>query len=95
MYYLDEAIANPESSMLFVDYTNMSPALLGAVEMIQDERMKAFTLAGVDGQPIPYNVEMGLVWELAQGAIEAVYEGADPEDAYRAAAEEVREQIGD
>ena len=74
---------------------NRPPALIEAFEQVQDDPAVAgFGAAGEDGRPMPAIPEMGSVWEAWTLAYTNIFSGADPEESFEEAADQIRELIG-
>jgi arabinogalactan oligomer / maltooligosaccharide transport system substrate-binding protein len=92
--FLTEFIATDEGMDALFEADPRLPVWLPLAERVDDPDTLAFTESASHGDPMPAIPEMSAVWEHWTTAINLVFEQAqDPEEAFRNAAERIRETI--
>jgi arabinogalactan oligomer / maltooligosaccharide transport system substrate-binding protein len=93
--FLVDYMASEEAQVALYEAGGRPPALLAAAEAAADDPDTAgFGEAGRNGYPMPAIPEMGAVWTAWTDAYTLVFQGSDPEQAFRDAANQIRSQIG-
>ena len=93
--FLVDYMASEEAQIALYEAGGRPPALLSAAEAAADDAdVAGFAAAGRNGYPMPAIPEMGSVWTAWTDAYTLVFQGSDPEQAFRDAAAQIRSQIG-
>jgi arabinogalactan oligomer / maltooligosaccharide transport system substrate-binding protein len=87
-------MATSEAQFELYKVGGRAPALQSAFDQAMDDAdVAGFGLAGANGHPMPAIPQMGSVWEAWTNAYTLIGQGTDPEEAFRDAAEQVRNLI--
>ncbi len=93
--FLTEFVANPETMLALFEQEPRPPALIEILESIEDEDLKAFQAAGVNGIPMPNIPAMAQVWSPAGNATQFIIQGdLDAATAMTDAQTQIEEAIG-
>jgi arabinogalactan oligomer / maltooligosaccharide transport system substrate-binding protein len=95
--FLIEVMADQEAQTALFEAGGRPPAHLGAFEdASSDPNIEGFGQAGIEGEPLPAIPAMGSVWTAWTDAYQLIFTGqAEPEEAFRQAAEQIRALIAD
>lgn len=92
--FLLDKMASAEAQLALFEVEPRPPALTAAFEQVSDDPdVQGFQAAGAVGAPMPLIPEMGSVWSAWTDAYELIFTGSDPEQAFKDAANQIRNLI--
>jgi maltose/maltodextrin transport system substrate-binding protein/arabinogalactan oligomer/maltooligosaccharide transport system substrate-binding protein len=92
--FLTEFVAQTEPMFTLYEEGGRPPALIDALEMVEDDALAGFGEAGREGLPMPAIPEMSAVWSSWGDAVTLVMQGqSSAEEAFMNAAEQIRNTI--
>ncbi len=94
--FVTDYLTTADAQLTLFEANPRPPALQSAYDQAVAENpvYQAFGEAGVEGQPMPAVPAMSTVFTAMGDAYELIYQGNDPEEAFRNAAEQVRTAVG-
>ncbi len=94
--FVTDYLTTADAQLTMFEANPRPPALQSAYDQVIGENpvYEAFGEAGVEGQPMPAVPAMATVFTAMGDAYELIYQGNDPEEAFRNAAEQVRSAVG-
>ncbi|MFW5717581.1 MAG: sugar ABC transporter substrate-binding protein, partial [Spirochaetota bacterium] len=92
--FLTEFAATADVMFEIFELGGRTPAHLGALELVTDERLVAFGEVGLEGRPMPAIPEMNAVWDAWGDAVTLIMqEQVGGEEAFENAADQIRTTI--
>lgn len=93
--FLTEFVASTEVQLALYEQGNRAPAMISALDQVDDEYLAQLAVAGENGLPMPAIPEMSAVWTAWGDAVTLAMQdtSADPADLFGLAAETIRSTI--